>query len=136
MAVVRTTSWISHAWDSEVEMVERFQSITNPYKVEFDTLIGTGFSGGLVVPVLARMLNVNFAVVRKDGVSNHGNYDVEGIIGEKWIFVDDLIDSGSTVRRVVRKMKALRGVNTEFAGVYLYDSRRFITPRFADIHID
>jgi orotate phosphoribosyltransferase len=128
----RITSWLEHAWDSEVTMVERFQGIV-PKDVEFNTLVGTGLSGGLIVPVLARMLNVDFAIVRKEGVSNHGHYDVEGVIGDKWLFVDDLICTGASLRKVHRKMEDC-SKNTQFMGVYLYDTRYFVSTKEAHVY--
>lgn len=74
--------------------------IANSLKdVEHDTLVGTGLSGTIVVPMLAWVTSKQFAIVRK-GEPNHSYIDVEGKIGHKWVFVDDLISMGTTVRRV------------------------------------
>jgi orotate phosphoribosyltransferase-like protein len=71
------------------------------YDVEFDTMIGTGLSGALVIPSLARAMEKSFAIVRKPNDSQHAQSSIEGKIGKRWIFVDDLVDSGSTKKRVI-----------------------------------
>lgn len=67
--------------------------------VEHDTIVGTGLSGTMVVPMLAWVTGKQFAIVRK-GEPNHSYIDVEGKIGHKWVFVDDLISTGDTLKRV------------------------------------
>lgn len=66
----------------------------------FDTFIGTGLSGALVVPLLGRTFDINWAIVRKPEESSHAMYTVEGRIGQQWVFVDDLISRGTTLTRV------------------------------------
>lgn len=69
-------------------------------EVDFDTVIGTGMSGTLVVPRLAADLDVYWAVVRKPGVKAHSSKAVEGRVGKRWLFVDDFVSSGETYQRV------------------------------------
>jgi hypoxanthine phosphoribosyltransferase len=100
--------------------------------VYFDTLIGTGLSGSLVVPIMAHFFEVDFAIVRKEP-SSHDNSIVVGNIGRKWIFVDDMISSGKTLERVKAVMSELTYVNwdvstypnlpypTTYVGAYLYN---------------
>jgi hypoxanthine phosphoribosyltransferase len=73
---------------------------------DFDTMVGTGLSGALVVPTLARATKKLFAIVRKDDdLLSHHETKVEGTIGERWIFVDDFVSSGATLRRVVQAIR-------------------------------
>lgn len=67
--------------------------------VDFDSLVGTGLSGALVVPVLARALKKTFMIVRKTHDASHSRNLAEGILGRKWIFVDDFMASGKTRSR-------------------------------------
>jgi adenine/guanine phosphoribosyltransferase-like PRPP-binding protein len=101
--------------------------------INFDTLVGTGFSGALVVPSLARELNRNFLLLRKPGDSHHhGSEPAEGDLGERWLFVDDGIQTGATlarVRAVVPQIARRYGQRTEFAGAYIYGHDRG-TPSF------
>src|SRR5574338_1153348 len=100
-------------------------------KIEFDTLIGVGLSGSIVVPLLANKLNKYFAIVRKENDSNHAEYSIEGSIGNKWIFVYDFIDSGDTFHYVKNKVDIYCN-NTYFIGVFLY--HLFTEPKLITIY--
>lgn len=92
--------------------------------VEYDTMIGTGLSGSLVIPVLARALGKHFAIIRKEP-SAHTSAQFEGEIGDRWIFVDDFIATGLTMSIVLRTVKEIslqHGERPKFAGAYLYDT--------------
>lgn len=92
--------------------------------VEFDTFVGTGVSGSIAVPVLAYAMKKTFLVVRKARetgatdlpASTHSAHMLEGFIGTRWIFVDDLVASGSTFERVRRQI----GDKSDYVGIYLY----------------
>ena len=74
--------------------------------IDFDTIVGTGFSGGVVIPALAMALDKNFALIRKESDdSHHGPGKILGHIGQRWIFVDDFISTGGTRRRVLDKVE-------------------------------
>lgn len=90
---------------------------------KFDTLVGTGLSGALIVPNLARRLNKHFALVRKPD-NSHSGMILEGSIGERWVFVDDLISSGATYRRVrsrINDVAASYYRRFMFVGVFTYN---------------
>lgn len=73
--------------------------------VDFDTIVGTGFSGGAVVPALALSMGKNYVLVRKENDnSHHGPGRLLGNLGERWIFVDDMTASGDTRNYVFRKI--------------------------------
>jgi len=91
--------------------------------VEYDTLIGTGLSGALVIPIIARALRKNYAIVRKGRDGTHSRNKIEGRIGERWVFVDDLISTGNTRSRVkaaVKKECKDEGHETTYVGSYFY----------------
>lgn len=90
--------------------------------IEFDTMIGTGVSGTSVAPVLARALGVGFCIVRKDSdwKNSHSSAKVEGYLGRRWLFVDDLISMGNTLSRVLVAIESIPTWRTEFVGAYLY----------------
>lgn len=97
--------------------------------VEFDTLVGTGFSGGVVIPALALAMGKNFVLIRKEtDDSHHGPGLLLGELGERWIFVDDLVATGRTRTRVLEKVREaaqLAGEQSECIGQYMYGRGRF-----------
>lgn len=94
---------------------------------KYDTMVGTGLSGALVLPRLAATLGKRWAIVRKaDGT--HSSNPIEGEIGRKWLFVDDLICSGNTLIKVyssVSDMCRKFDFPSEFVGMYGYQYRTF-----------
>jgi hypoxanthine phosphoribosyltransferase len=117
--------------DSVLSLFEETMAIAD---VEYDTLVGIGISGALVVPTLGHLLGKNFALIRKPGVHSHDTYEFVGSIGEKWLFIDDTIDSGNTLKTVQKQIdKAINGYNrwneknetTQYVGYYLYAWDKF-----------
>lgn len=102
--------------------------------VEFDTLVGTGFSGSIVIPSIALALGKNFVLIRKESDdSHHGGGRLLGQLGERWIFVDDFVSSGRTRRRVIDKIEEAVFANnshSEFVGQYTYVDYSEAGPQF------
>ena len=92
----------------------------------FDTVVVTGVSGTVMGGVIAHALGVALLVIRKDDDhSTHSWNRVEGSLGQRWAFLDDLIDSGATRRRVVAKVREVavqRDIETRFVGSVLYEN--------------
>jgi len=90
---------------------------------DYDTLVGTGFSGALVVPALALRLGKKFVLVRKPNDGSHHSGRMIGQLGKRWVFVDDFVSSGDTRKRVRQSVHLSceeRGWKTEHVGDYLY----------------
>lgn len=108
--------------------------------VEFDTLVGTGFSGGVVIPALALAMGKKFVLIRKDNDdSHHGRGLLLGELGSRWIFVDDFVSSGTTRKRVIEKIKQTatdRDMITKLVGQYMYVNYSEDGPRFDPFHLD
>lgn len=104
--------------------------------VEFDTLVGTGFSGGVVIPALALAMGKNFVLIRKEtDDSHHGKGRLVGQLGERWIFVDDFVSSGTTRTRVIEKIDdaaRIERLTTEHVGQYMYAGQRVFEPLGAE----
>lgn len=108
--------------------------------VDFDTLVGTGFSGAIVIPSIALALGKNFVLIRKDNDdSHHGRGRLVGQLGEKWIFVDDFVSSGKTRRRVIDKIASevvhyremgYHAPDSKFVGQYMYVNYSEEGPQF------
>lgn len=102
--------------------------------VDFDTMVGTGFSGGIVIPALALALGKKFVLIRKDtDDSHHGRGQLLGECGARWIFVDDFVSSGRTRRRVIERLTdevAKHSSATEYVGQYMYVNYSDEGPQF------
>ena len=102
--------------------------------VEFDTLVGTGFSGGVVIPALALAMGKEFVLIRKEtDDSHHGKGRLLGSLGARWIFVDDFVSSGRTRMRVIEKVgDAAREAEsiTRMVGQYMYVNYSEEGPQF------
>jgi len=92
--------------------------------IVFDTVVGVGVSGAVAVPILAQEFpGVDFLIVRKDRVFTHSFCAAEGYLGKHWIFVDDVVDTGATLRRAYNVVRSLADdveFDTTFVGAYLY----------------
>lgn len=92
----------------------------------FGSIAVTGWSGALVGPEVASILELPLTIIRKEGESNHVQVQVEGAIGgytyiqSKWhraLFVDDFMQTGETWRRCEKELARYK---TEMVGVLLY----------------
>lgn len=98
-------------------------------EVDYDTMVGRGLSGAIVIPWLARALGKHWMIVRKEGDGSHSTEKVEGSLGQRWLFVDDLVSSGKTMRTCCDQLRLLcheRGFNSEFVGAWTYQSKALI----------
>ncbi len=88
-----------------------------------DTLIGRGLSGALIVPYVARALGLHWAIARKENDNSHSSEVVEGTIGERWVFFDDLICSGHTLVQTIKRVQEAChavGYTTTLMGAVMY----------------
>jgi len=101
--------------------------------VEFDTMVGTGFSGSIVIPALALAMGKKFVLIRKEtDDSHHGKGRLVGQLGARWVFVDDFISTGRTRERVIEKIGEAVEENRvygmtppcEMVGQYMYQAYR------------
>jgi orotate phosphoribosyltransferase-like protein len=129
------TDYMDNAVFDLQQVVREAVDILGPVKSEFDTLVGTGFSGGLLIPTLALRLRRKFILIRKEtDDSHHGSGKILGELGAKWIFVDDFTSSGATRRRVIDKITVAasqRSLTTAHVADYYYG--RLIERRYRPI---
>lgn len=95
--------------------------------VKYDTIVGTGLSGTIFTARVAPGLKKDFAIIRKDNDGSHSGNRVEGVVGERWVFADDFVSTGATLRRVLKRMKE-DYPDSEFVGVYQYERENFTGP--------
>lgn len=127
------TDYSDRMFQDVTEIANEIRQQTREAGVKYDTIVGRGSSGMLIVPVLARILRKKFLVVRKDEevASSHSTGSrVLGDLGKRWIFVDDFCSSGKTFRETRRGVEdAVRDANN----VYISDRwdenlRRWVKP--------
>lgn len=94
--------------------------------VKYDTIVGTGLSGTIFAARVAPGLRKKFAIVRKpDDNSTHSGSRIEGHIGKRFVFADDFVSGGTTMKRVLKMMKE-HYPDCQFVGVYQYEYDRFM----------
>jgi orotate phosphoribosyltransferase len=77
-------------------------------RLGFDAIAFMGMSGCILAPPVARQLKLRMIAVRPVGNSSHTHsvHVVEAPDGcEKYVILDDFIESGDTVKRIVRETK-------------------------------
>lgn len=111
------------------ELVKVLRPLRDDPAIAFDSIVVTGLSGTLLALPLAARLHTHVAIVRK-ATTAHSDLVVEGTLGHRWILVDDLVASGTTVRYCRRAIAAQifaeggRALPT-FVGVYCYFSQKW-----------
>lgn len=119
------SGYMTEAFRSPVTLARRARVAL--VDVDYDTLVGRGLSGALVVPDLARRLKKHWLIVRKPQEGSHTYRKAEGELGERWIFVDDFIETGDTLaatQQAVAQLieNAYRPKPRTFVGSYLYNN--------------
>ena len=73
---------------------------------KFDFIVVTGVSGTIVGAPVAVALEIPLVVVRKPTDDTHDNQDVVNYANAvgRWIFVDDFVATGYTIKRVTQRM--------------------------------
>lgn len=95
--------------------------------IEYEAIAFTGLSGAVLSSALAMKFNKLLYCVRKSGENRHSDYEVEGPSnGLRYIIVDDLINSGDTVRRINAKVAEHTSKQAVCVGIYLYREDRII----------
>lgn len=105
--------------------------------IQFDSMVGVGNSGLLVLPILARHFNVPFFALRKSGIKHHNRRNVygDGIIGQRWILIDDVKVLGGTIEyanKTIRQLAEASDFETQYVGTYLYEPMNGCPGEFLD----
>lgn len=85
----------------------------------FDTIVCSGTSGLLVVPQVAEILNKHILVVRKANEKCYSEFRTEGVAPYRYIILDDLICSGSTVKHIKKTIRSEYPI-AKCIGIYCY----------------
>lgn len=103
--------------------------------VKYDTLVGRGTSGMLVIPIVAKALRKNWFIVRKrhDYANAHGGVQFIGDLGHRWVFLDDFVSSGETFHIVRQRVRdAVDQINAVRDERYDMDSRKWVLQKHPD----
>jgi adenine/guanine phosphoribosyltransferase-like PRPP-binding protein len=93
-------------------------------KTKIDAIAFTGQSGSSVAYPLSYKLGIPLICIRK-GCESHSSKTYEGICPvENYVIVDDFIDSGDTIDRIVNKVKFYNH-SAKLAKILLYQSSRY-----------
>lgn len=84
----------------------------------FDSIACCGVSGLMVVPQIAELLNKNIVVVRK-GEKCYSEFLTEGAAPFRYIILDDLICSGTTVKHIKHTIRD-EYARARCVGLYCY----------------
>jgi adenine/guanine phosphoribosyltransferase-like PRPP-binding protein len=99
------------------KMVLRVSLFCKKYKIE--AIAFTGHSGAAVAYPLSYKLKIPIVCIRK-GSSHYGSGRYEGIEDvERYIIVDDFIETGATIRRIKKQVKTY-SPNAKLIGIFLY----------------
>lgn len=99
----RFATYSSRMIDDPVGIAEELRASAREQGIKFDTIVGRGSSGMLIVPLVARILRKKWFIVRKDeevNSSHDSSCKWMGELGKRWIFLDDFCSSGATFRAV------------------------------------
>lgn len=108
------------------------RSIKQHTDLDFNAVVVTGVSGLIVGPQVASKLKKQLIVIRKSE-KTHSENSVEHLIKYKYdcgtilkyIVIDDLIETGKTIRRIKKKLQyEFDDCKLESKGIFLYHNQR------------
>lgn len=111
---------------------KKLRSIKRKYP--FDAIAFRGSSGAALAFPLSYLLKLPLIHVRK-GESHYGSGTIEGTISSKrYIIIDDFIDRGTTVKKIISEIK--KNIGAKPVAICLYSAGRYgPTAKYNDIPI-
>jgi hypoxanthine phosphoribosyltransferase len=73
----------------------------------------------MVVPQIAEILNKEIIIVRKHNEISYSPFHIEGVMPNRYIIVDDLVCSGTTINHINKSIKE-EYPRSKCIGVYCY----------------
>lgn len=128
-------SYLTHIFNHKKQnkVISNIRNLIKEKQLEFDGFIVTGISGVAMGAMVARSLKKDLVIIRKDNDNSHSSYKVENFKhGNSYIFLDDLIASGNTYRKVRKDFdicsskewlygRKCEGVKSKIIGTMLYN---------------
>lgn len=93
--------------------------VLKTWKNDFDAIAVSGYSSAMTASIVASKLNKNLVLVRKESEERFSNHPVEGQHNQRVLFFDDLIDTGTTFRRIKNGVET---IGCRVVGGYLYNN--------------
>jgi hypothetical protein len=90
-------------------ILNRVISYLRSRKNDFDGIAVSGYSMGLINPIIAYQLKKLVCVIAKPDEKRNSYEPVEGIHSLRWIMIDDLISSSKTLSRVGMGVEEIEG---------------------------
>lgn len=89
---------------------------------KFDTIVFRGMSGALIAPRVADRLDKRLLLIRKAGDDTHSGYTIEGGIPDKYLILDDVSFSGTTIRTIAETLeKSMVFRDARCVGLLMYN---------------
>jgi adenine/guanine phosphoribosyltransferase-like PRPP-binding protein len=89
-----------------------------PHRRKFDSIVVCGSSGTIMAGILSLALKKSFLVCKKH-YNKYGK--TQGVIGKRYIIVDDFIEYGSTILGMLNQVKQLNlSFKPKCVAIYLY----------------
>lgn len=109
------------------QMLPRVRKLKKALK--FNTLAVCGHSGIVIGSIISYRTGIPLLIVRKTGDKCNDSHEINGQIPSKckYLIIDDLIDTGRTIRRIIKKIKSATYKETIPVGILLY-FRRYSIP--------
>lgn len=85
----------------------------------FDSIVCCGTSGLMVAPQVCEILDKHIVVVRKPDTKSYSDFFMEGVMPFRYVIIDDLICSGSTIR-LIKNTIYEESPRARCIGVYCY----------------
>jgi adenine/guanine phosphoribosyltransferase-like PRPP-binding protein len=120
------TSYLFAAFDKKFKVKTIDYVCRQLEKIDCDAIAFSGMSGALIAPIIAYKTGKNIILVRKSKDDSHSSYKIEASSTKckKYVIIDDLISTGTTVEFIIRKMwKDYTFQNSVCVGVILYNGR-------------
>jgi hypothetical protein len=126
--ILKTSQHLERGFHNEARFGVIHEASKQLCEVDFDVLVVMGISGVVMGSVLAYQMNKRLAVVRKRGerdlTTSGFSSQVEGYVGGRFIFFDDLISSGESKHWAIsefKKASEAAGESCQYVGTYLWN---------------
>jgi len=102
------------------KVIAKCIKVLKPHLNKFDAIAVCGYSMALIGPSVADAIGKPIIIVRKSNRNTASQFPVEGVVCNRYIIIDDLICSGTTINRVIKKIKEEHNTKAKLVGIYLY----------------